>query len=100
MLHQMLVQFYYPAEFQLLDTLHATTALNVINTKNKIKLNYNEKSKLRLAPWHSVILYFNVNKHSMYVSLSVKKGKKHGKTLTKKSSLFENNSIKQTTDGN
>lgn len=36
----------------------------------------------------------------MYVSLSVKKGKKHGKTLTKKSSLFENNSIKQTTDGN
>lgn len=65
MLHQMLVQFYYPAEFQLLDTLHATTALNVINTKNKIKLNYNVKSKLRLAPWHSVILYFNVNKHDI-----------------------------------
>ena len=46
----MLVQFYYPSEFQLLDTLHATTALNVINSKNMIKLNCNEKSSPRLAP--------------------------------------------------
>ena len=59
----MLLQFYYPSEFQLLDTLHATTALNVINSKNMIKLNCNEKSSPRLAPWHSVISYFKVNKY-------------------------------------
>ena len=36
----------------------------------------------------------------MYISSSVEKGKRHEQTLTKKLSLFENNIIKQTTDGN
>ena len=58
-LHQMLVELYYPFEFHILHTLHATTASNA---RNMIKLNCNKRSIWRLASWHAVILYFNVNK--------------------------------------